>query len=73
MALQKKLQETKYGLKSFWFGSGFIYARLNLNQYIGLGRRRSVLPYYFLFLSYGLNTKFEHRRVNTGYCGWRLK
>lgn len=34
MTLQKRLQERKYGLKSFWFGSGFIYARLNLNQYI---------------------------------------
>lgn len=33
MALQKKLQETKYGLKSFWFGSGFIYAWTNLNLY----------------------------------------
>ncbi len=34
MTLQKRLQERKYGLKSFWFGSGFIYARINLNQYI---------------------------------------
>lgn len=24
---------------SCWFGSGFIYARLNLNQYIGLGKK----------------------------------
>ena len=22
-----------------WFGSGFIYARLNPNQYIGLGKK----------------------------------
>ncbi len=34
MALQKRLQERKYGLKSFWFGSGLIYARINLNQYM---------------------------------------
>lgn len=27
----------------------------------------------FLFLSYGLNTKFEHRSMNTGACHWRLK
>lgn len=40
MTLQKRLQERKYGLKSFWFGSGLIYARLNLNQYIGLGKKR---------------------------------
>ena len=39
----------------FWFGSGFIYARLNLNQYIGLGKKEQ-RPYYFLFLSCGLNT-----------------
>ena len=69
---------------SVWFGSGFIYARLNLNQYIGLGKRkakhrknppdqRKILSYYFLFLSYGLNTKFEHKSVNTGGYHWRLQ
>ena len=39
----------------------------------GLGKRKSNLPYYFLFLSYGLNTEFEHRGVNTGGCHWWLK
>lgn len=48
-----------------------IYARLNL--YIGLDKRKSILPYYFLFLSYGLNTEFEHRSMNTEGCHWRLK
>ena len=52
---------------SVWFGSGFIYARLNLNQYIGLGKKEQ-RPYYFLFLSYGLNTEFEHKSMNTGSC-----
>ncbi|WP_290458933.1 hypothetical protein, partial [Paramuribaculum intestinale] len=47
------------------------YARLNL--YIGLDKRKSILPYYFLFLSYGLNTEFEHRSMNTEGCHWRLK
>ena len=58
---------------TFWFGSGFIYARLNLNQYIVPGKRKSILPYYFLFLSYGLNTEFEHRSMNTDACHYRLK
>lgn len=57
----------------FWFGSGYIYARLNLNQYIGLGKRNSMRSYYFLFLSCGLNTKFEHKSMNTGGAHWRPK
>ncbi len=29
-------------------------------------------PYYFLFLSYGLNIEFENRSMNTRGCQWRL-
>ncbi len=32
---------------------------------IWLGKRKSILSCYFLFLSYGLNTKFEHKGMNT--------
>lgn len=35
--------------------------------------KRKVPPYYFLFTSYGLNTEFERRGVNTEGCQWRLK
>lgn len=38
-----------------------IYTRLNLNIYVDGRQKKSILPYYFLFLSYGLNTEFEHR------------
>lgn len=50
-----------------------IYTRLNLNIYVDGRQKKSILPYYFLFLSYGLNTEFEHRGMNTGVGHWRLK
>lgn len=57
---------------TFWFGSGFIYARINLNQYIGLGKREGLLA-VFSFLSHSLNTEFEHRGMNTEGHRWWLK
>ena len=41
---------------SFWFGSGFIYARLNLNQYvdIGLGKRKGLHADFLLTHSFEL-------------------
>ena len=33
------------------FGSGFIYARLNLNQYMGAGQKKMALPNYSFALA----------------------
>ncbi len=56
-----------------WFGLYICPTKPKSIYYIGLGKRRSIHPYYILFLSYGLNTAFEHTGMNTGGCHWRLK
>ena len=55
-----------------WFGL-YICPTKPKPVYRGLCKRRSVLPYYFLFLSYGLSTEFEHKSMNTEGYDWRLK
>ena len=58
----------------FWFGSGYIYARINLNQYIYMaGQKKMDARWYFSFLSPDMNTEFEHKSVNTGGYHWRLQ
>ncbi len=39
------------GDDSVWFGSGFIYARINLNQYIELSKRKCMSADFFLSLA----------------------
>ena len=36
-------------------------------------RTKERLPIIIFFISYGLNTKFEHKSVNTGGYHWRLQ
>ena len=54
--------------KLIWFGSGFIYARTNLNLYIAAEQKEKARPYYF-FLSHD----FEHKGMNTVLCHRSLK
>ncbi len=44
----------------FWFGSGYIYARTNLNLYIAAEQKEKA-PHIIIFLSHD----FEHMDMNT--------
>lgn len=67
-----RFQKRRVESMTVWFGSGFIYARLNLNQYIGLGKKEQP-PLLFSFPQLRLNTEFEHKSMNTVGSHWQLK
>jgi len=52
-------------IRCSWFGSGFIYARINLNLYMETGQKKMVLLKFSFSSAMILNTEFEHMGMNT--------